>query len=138
LILNFFVYLKCYLKFIFNRLKVKYLNLELKNMMNRPSILAMTAVILLMGTLFTLVGVQSALAQYGGDKPSSLEEQLNLAKAKVSSAQSEGAYGSGVSMVSAGANQTALFIGVLVAIFGAVAAAFFIMSRSRSHREPAK
>lgn len=119
-------------------IKVKYLNLKLKNMMNRPSILAMTAVILSMGTVFTFIGFPSALAQYGGDAPSSLEEQLNLAKQKVSSAQSEGAYGSGVSMVSAGANQTALFIGVLVAIFGAVAAAFFILSRSRTQREPAK
>ncbi len=107
-------------------------------MMNRPSILAMTAVILLMGTVFTLVGVQSAFAQGYGQAPggSSLEEQLNLAKAKVSSAQSQGAYGSGVSMLSAGVNQTALFIGILVAIFGAVAAAFFILSRSRP-KQPA-
>ena len=108
-------------------------------MMNRPSILAMTAVILSIGTVFTLVGVQSALAQYGQAQTgiSSLEEQLNLAKAKVSNAQQEGAYGSGTSMVSGGSNQTAIFIGVLVAIFGAVAAAFFIMSRSRQ-REPAR
>lgn len=108
-------------------------------MMNRPSILAMTVVILSMGTVFTLVGVQSALAQYGQAQTgiSSLEEQLNLAKEKVSNAQTEGAYGSGTSMVSGGINQTALFIGVLVAIFGAVAAAFFIMSRSRQ-REPAR
>lgn len=108
-------------------------------MMNRPSILAMTAVILSMGTVFTLVGVQSAMAQYGQAQTgiSSLEEQLNLAKEKVSNAQTEGAYGSGTSMVSGGINQTAIFIAVLVAIFGAVAAAFFIMSRSRQ-REPAK
>ena len=108
-------------------------------MMNRPSILAMTAVILSIGTVFTLVGVQSALAQYGQAQTgiSSLEEQLNLAKAKVSNAQQEGAYGSRTSMVSGGSNQTAIFIGVPVAIFGAVAAAFVIMSRSRQ-REPAR
>ena len=108
--------------------------------MNRPSILAMTVVILSMGTVFTLVGVQSAMAQYGQAQSgiSSLEEELNLAKQKVSNAQTEGAYGSGTSMVSGGINQTAIFIAVLVAIFGAVAAAFFIMSRSRSRSEPAK
>jgi uncharacterized membrane protein len=40
-------------------------------------------------------------------------------------------------MLSADTSQTAIFIVVLVAIFGGVAAAFFAMSRSR-HREPAK
>ena len=40
-------------------------------------------------------------------------------------------------MVSADTSQTAIFIVILVAIFGGVAGAFFAMSRSR-HREPAK
>ena len=109
-------------------------------MMNRPSILAMTAIIISIGTVFTFVGFESAMAQYtGGGQAggSSLEEQLKLAQAKVSNAQQEGAYGSGTSMVSGGENQTAIFIVILVAIFGGVAAAFFIMSRSRQ-REPAR
>jgi hypothetical protein len=107
-------------------------------MMNRPSILAITVVILSMGTVFTLVGVQSAMAQYGQAQSGiSSRGGIKFSKTKVSTAQSEGAYGSGTSMVSGGADQTAIFIAVLVAIFGAVAAAFFIMSRSRQ-REPAK
>ena len=66
-----------------------------------------------------------------------VEEELKLAQEKVSNAGQQGAYGSGTSMLSADTSQTAIFIVVLVAIFGGVAAAFFAMSRSR-HREPAK
>jgi H+/gluconate symporter-like permease len=41
-------------------------------------------------------------------------------------------------MVTGDVNQTMIFIGILVAIFGGVAAAFFIMSRSRQRKEAAK
>jgi hypothetical protein len=97
----------------------------------------MTAIVLLTGAALTLSGFQSALAQYGGDSPASIEEQLKLAQEKVSNAQQTGAYGSGTSMVTGDSSQTAIFIGVLIAIFGGVAAAFFAMSRSRQ-RQPAR
>ena len=92
------------------------------------------------GTAF--FGSQLALAQYTGGGGgttggSTLEEQLKLAQEKLQVAGQEGAYGSGTSMVTADTNQTAIFIGILVAIFGGVAAAFFIMSRSRQ-RQPAR
>jgi hypothetical protein len=101
--------------------------------MNKPNIWIATAIIMVIGTTF--FGIQSAVAQYTGS--SNLEEELKLAQEKVSNAGQEGAYGSGTSMVSADTSQTAIFIVILVAIFGGVAAAFFAMSRSR-HREPAK
>ena len=101
--------------------------------MNKPNIWIATAIVMVIGTTF--LGFQSAAAQYVGS--SNLEEELKLAQEKVSNAGQQGAYGSGTSMLSADINQTALFIIVLVVIFGGVAGAFFAMSRSR-HREPAK
>jgi len=94
------------------------------------------AIVLLTGTVLTLSSFHSAVAQYTGETaPGSLEEQLKLAQEKVSTAQQTGAYGSGTSMVSADSMQTAIFIGVLIAIFGGVAAAFFAMSRSRQRQQ---
>ena len=103
--------------------------------MNRLNILIVTAIVMVIGTAF--LGLQWAVAQYGGDTAGSLEEQLKLAQEKLAVAGQEGAYGSGTSMVTADTNQTAIFIVILVAIFGGVAAAFFIMSRSRQ-RQPAR
>lgn len=109
--------------------------------MNKSNILMMTAIVLLTGAVLTFNGFHYAFAQgyTGGAETdaSSIEEQLKLAQEKVSNAQQTGAYGSGTSMVSGDSMQTAIFIGVLIAIFGGVAAAFFAMSRSRQ-REPAR
>src|SRR5680860_310108 len=101
--------------------------------MNKPNIWIATAIVMVIGTTF--LGLQSVIAQYAGS--SNLEEELKLAQEKVSSAGQEGAYGSGTSMLSADTSQTAIFIVILVAIFGGVAAAFFVMSTSR-HKEAAK
>jgi heme/copper-type cytochrome/quinol oxidase subunit 3 len=105
--------------------------------MNKSNISMITAIVLLTGTVLTLSSFHSAVAQYTGETtaPGSLEEQLKLAQEKVSSAQQTGAYGSGTSMVTADSMQTAIFIGVLIAIFGGVAAAFFAMSRSRQRQK---
>lgn len=105
--------------------------------MNKSNISMISAIVLLTGTVLTLSSFHSAVAQYTGETtaPGSLEEQLKLAQEKVSTAQQTGAYGSGTSMVSADSMQTAIFIGVLIAIFGGVAAAFFAMSRSRQRQQ---
>ena len=106
--------------------------------MNKSNISMITAIVLLTGTVLTLSSFHSAMAQYTGGEttaPSSLEEQLKLAQEKVSNAQQTGAYGSGTSMVSGNSMETAIFIGVLIAIFGGVAAAFFAMSRSRQRQK---
>jgi hypothetical protein len=98
--------------------------------MNKPVVMALVAVTMVMGTLIALPVFKLVNAQYGstgGD----IEEQLQLAKEKVASAKSAGAYGSGTPMLGVNIDQTALFVGVLVAIFGGVAAAFFAMSRSK-------
>ena len=90
--------------------------------MNKPSLMATTALVILLASAFALPVIQMAKAQYtggGGASPGGIEEQLKLAKAKITNAKSAGAYGSGT-----------IFIEVLVAIFGGVAAAFFIKSRS--------
>lgn len=102
--------------------------------MNKPNIWIATAILMVIGTTF--LGLQSAVAQYTGS--SNLEEELKLAQEKVSNAGQEGAYGSGTSMVTGDVSQTMIFIGILVAIFGGVAAAFFLMSRSRTKKEAAR
>ena len=108
--------------------------------MNMQNILMMTATVLVLGTAFAIMGSQPASAQYSaGEQAGSatLEESLALAEGKVSNAQQTGAYGSGTAMVGSGINDTAIFVGILVAIFGGVAAAFFAMGRGKQ-REPAR
>jgi hypothetical protein len=97
--------------------------------MNKPFILATAALVVLIGTAFALPAIQIAKAQYG-TSGGSIEEQLKLAKAKITNAHTAGAYGSGTPMLGGNINETTIFIGILVAIFGGVAAAFFVKSRS--------
>ncbi|MFL6396089.1 MAG: hypothetical protein ACJ706_02870 [Nitrososphaeraceae archaeon] len=101
--------------------------------MNKPSLMATTALVILIASAFALPVIQMAKAQYvggGGASPGGIEEQLKLAKAKITNAKTAGAYGSGTPMLGTNINETTIFIAVLVAIFGGVAAAFFIKSRS--------
>jgi hypothetical protein len=101
--------------------------------MNKPIVMAMAALVILLGSAFALPAVQIASAQYtggGGTTPGGLEEQLKLAKEKISNAKTAGAYGSGTPMLGTNINETEIFIGIIVVIFGGVAAAFFVKSRS--------
>ena len=112
--------------------------------MNKPALMAvgMTA------ALFVAVGavsVPQAYAQYfGGDSAALTQEQLDkceqygivpctqngiLAKERLIAAQGNPSTGSGTPMLSTETGQMAVFIGVLGAIFGGVAAAFFIKGR---------
>jgi hypothetical protein len=97
--------------------------------MNKPSLMATTAFVILIASTFALPVIQMAKAQYG-TTGGNIEEQLKLAKAKITNAKTAGAYGSGTPMLGTNINETTIFIAVLVAIFGGVAAAFFIKSRS--------
>ena len=111
--------------------------------MNKPTIVAIG----IMATLFT-AGIGStpqAFAQYfGGDSAALTQEQLDkceqygispctqngiLAKERLIGAQQNPATGSGTPMLSTETGQMAVFIGVLGAIFGGVAAAFFFKGR---------
>jgi hypothetical protein len=95
--------------------------------------MATTALVILIASAFALPVIQMAKAQYvggGGTTGGNIEEQLKLAKAKITNAKTAGAYGSGTPMLGTNVNETTIFIAVLVAIFGGVAAAFFIRSRS--------
>lgn len=92
--------------------------------------MATAAFVILAASIFTLQAIQVAKAQYGGATGGNIEEQLKLAKAKITNSHAAGAYGSGVPMLGTNINETTIFIVILVAIFGGVAAAFFIKSRS--------
>jgi hypothetical protein len=102
--------------------------------MKRPNMMAVSTIVILAGSSLILPSMlQFASAQYGGagdTTPGSIEEQLELAKEKITNAKSAGAYGSGTPMLGTNISETVLFVGVLVAIFGAVAGMFFYRSRT--------
>lgn len=101
--------------------------------MNSLTVVTIAAILVAMGPV-ALTLYQTASAQYttGQDTGAlSVEEQLRLAKEKVASAQQAGAYGSGTAFFGKNIGDAAIYTGAIVAIFGAVAAAFIVMSRSK-------
>ena len=100
--------------------------------MNTLTFIAVVALVGLIGSGFVVPAFQLANGQYtGGGGPSgSIEQQLKLAREKVSNSQQAGAYGSGTPMLGTSINSTLLFIIILAVIFGGISAAFFIRSRS--------
>lgn len=98
--------------------------------MNKPIIMATATMVILAASTLALLSIQMAKAQYGGATGGNIEEQLKLAKAKITNAHAAGAYGSGVPMLGTNLSETEIIIIILVAVFGGVAAAFFIKSRS--------
>ena len=100
--------------------------------MNKPILMATVALVTLMGSTFALPAFQLANAQYtgGGGPAGSIEQQLKLAKERVSNTQQVGAYGSGTPMLGTNISSTFLFIIVITVIFGGVAAMFFIRART--------
>ncbi len=101
--------------------------------MNSLTVVTIAAILIAMGPL-ALTLYQTASAQYttGQDTGAlSVEEQLRLAKEKVSNAQQAGAYGSGTSLFGKNIVTLQYTLAQLVAIFGAVAAAFIVMSRHK-------
>lgn len=101
--------------------------------MNSLTVVTIAAILIAMGPL-ALTLYQTASAQYttGQDTGAlSVEEQLRLAKEKVSNAQQAGAYGSGTAFFGKNIGDAAIYTGAIVAIFGAVAAAFIVMSRGK-------
>lgn len=99
--------------------------------MNKHTIAAVAVAAALAISVFALPSIEIAKAQYGGVTGGNIEEQLKLAREKISNAKSAGAYGSGTPMLGTNINETVLFIIILAVIFGGVAAAFFIMGRSK-------
>ena len=101
--------------------------------MNKPIAMSIAALVIVIGFTLGLPAVQIVNAQYvggGGTTGGNIEEQLKLAREKIQNAQQAGAYGSGTPMFGTNINSTVLFIIILVAIFGGVAAAFFAKGRS--------
>lgn len=106
--------------------------------MNKPIVMAMVVLVTLMGSAFALP-FQIVNAQYtapgggGGAYAPSIEQQLKLAREKVSSATGASSIGlgnSGTPMLGTNVNSTLLFIIAMVVIFGGVSVAFFIRARS--------
>jgi len=100
--------------------------------MNSLTFVTIASILIAMGPL-ALILYQTANAQYSTSPEGglSVEEQLRLAKEKVANAQQAGAYGSGTAFFGKNIGDAALYTGAIVAIFGAVAAAFVVMSRSK-------
>ncbi|HEX9677685.1 hypothetical protein [Nitrososphaera sp.] len=118
--------------------------------MNKPIIMAMAVLaVFFSATAVSVPVLPAAHAQYGvggspvaGASPEQLleceqydipkancTENAILAKRRLIYAQENPSTGSGTSMLSTNAGQTWVFIGVLAAIFGGVAAAFFFKGR---------
>ena len=95
--------------------------------------LVVAAFSLVIGSILLLPAFNIAFAQYGtqGEVGSAtLEEQLQLAREKLSNAQQQGAYGSGTAMFGTNLDNTVLSIVIIVAIMGGISAAFFAAGRS--------
>src|SRR5919107_4065377 len=88
----------------------------------------MAAFSLVLGALVLVPSLNIAFAQYSaptGQGGVTLEEQLQLAKEKITNAQQQGAYGSGTAMFGSNLDSTVLTIIVIVVIMGAISGAFF-------------
>jgi hypothetical protein len=108
--------------------------------MNKPILMAMIPLVALMGSAFALPVFQMVNAQgYGGGgsggslQGMGIEQELKLAREKVSNAQGAASIGlgnSGTPMLGQNINSTELFIIAMIVIFGGVSVAFFIRARS--------
>lgn len=119
-------------KFFFTPIRLYNWIQKYKFSMNSLTVVTIATILVAMGPL-ALTLYQTASAQYttGQDTGLSVEEQLRLAKEKVANAQQAGAYGSGTAFFGKNIGDAALYTGAIVAIFGAVAAAFIVMSRGK-------
>ena len=91
---------------------------------------------LVMGSILILPVLNIAYAQYSGQPgAATLEEQLTLAKEKISNAQQQGAYGSGTAMFGTNLDNTVLMIILITVIIGGVTAAFFTASGVSSKKK---
>ena len=100
--------------------------------MNKAHLLV-AAFSLVMGSILLLPALNIAFAQYSGQGTpgaSTLEEQLQLAKEKITNAQQQGAYGSGTAMFGSNLDSTVLTIIVIVVIMGAISGAFFAAGKT--------
>lgn len=91
--------------------------------------LMLTAFSLVLGTFMVLPSLHVAFAQYStpeGSGGATIEEQLELAKEKISNAQQQGAYGSGTAMLGTNLDNTVIMIVIMTVIIGGVAGAFFV------------
>ena len=99
--------------------------------------LMLTAFSLVLGTFMVLPSLHVAFAQYStptGSGGATIEEQLELAKEKISNAQQQGAYGSGTAMLGTNLDNTVIMIVIMTVIIGGVAGAFFAAGGKRGKR----
>ena len=105
--------------------------------MNKPIFMATIVLVTLMGAGFAIPVIQLVNAQgYGGGgslQGGGIEQQLKLAREKVSNAQGASSIGlgnSGTPMLAQAGSSTLLFIIAMIVIFGGVSVAFFWRARS--------
>ena len=105
--------------------------------MNKPILMATIVFVTLMGAGFAIPAVQLVNAQgYGGGgslQGGGIEQQLKLAREKVSNAQGASSIGlgnSGTPMLATAGSSTTLFIVAMIVIFGGVSVAFFWRARA--------
>ncbi len=99
--------------------------------------LVVAAFSLVMGSILLLPALNIAFAQYGSQGAvgsATLEEQLQLAKEKLTNAQQQGAYGSGTAMFGTNLDNTVLMIIIITVIMGGISAAFFAAGGSGRKR----
>src|SRR5262245_40546989 len=114
--------------------------------MNKPIILMDLAAVAIFTTPVAVLQTSFAKVLYGGGRGTASPEQLQecatlgidrnecndttlLAKRRLIAAQNNPSTGSGTPMLSTESGQMVVFIGILGAIFGGVAAAFFFKGR---------
>jgi len=109
--------------------------------MNKPIFMATIVLVTLMSAGFAIPVIQLVNAQgYGGGAPAGgslqgggIEQELKLAREKVSNAQGASSIGlgnSGTPMLAQAGSSTLLFIIAMIVIFGGVSVAFFWRARS--------
>ena len=102
--------------------------------------LMLAAFSLVLGTFMVLPSLHVAFAQYSvpeGAGGATIEEQLEMAKEKISNAQQQGAYGSGTAMLGTNLDNTVIMIVIMTVIIGGVAGAFFAAGGKRGGKKKA-
>lgn len=97
------------------------------------------SIIVSVGFILPSISLSSIVfAQYAGPGDigsATLEEQLQLAREKLTNAQQQGAYGSGTAMFETNLDNTVLTIIIIAIIMGGISAAFFAVGGRKKYSE---
>lgn len=97
-------------------------------MHSTPLTICNILMLMIISTMSVLPLFSITFAQYSGSAEggsATLEEQLELAKSKITNAQQQGAYGSGTAMFGTNLSDSMLYLIIMIVIFGSASAVFF-------------